>query len=139
MLFLQRLIKTLAVTFWVVDLEFGLLPVLLEGRLELPDHLRVAGSTDPHVPLEAVHLGRVRKVRGPDVDGMVATLPAEKPRLGMEASAGDTKGNFHIGPEFVECIESPAFRRPRIDGGDDAHWNTGRSPLLEFPVEQPQS
>ena len=138
-LFLQRTIKTPAVAFRVIRLELGFFPVLLEGRLKLPDHLRISDGTDPHVPLEAVHLGRVREVRGSDVGGMETTLSAEKPRLGMEAGAVNIEGDLHVSPEFVKRIESPAFRRSRVDRGDDAHRHTGCNPLLEFPVKKPQS
>ncbi len=57
----------------------------------------------------------------------------------MEAGAVDIKGDLDVSPEFAECVESPALRRPRVDRGDDAHRNTGCNSLCELPLEQSQS
>ena len=48
--------------FPVIGFEIGIMPIALEYRSHLVNHSRVAGTRNPHVPLEAADLSRMRQI-----------------------------------------------------------------------------
>lgn len=97
-------VEAVAVADGIVGLELALLPVLLEGRLELLEDVGRLDSGQADVPLEAVDHRRGREVRRPDEGGGEAGAAVEEPRLGVQAGATDVVGHAHLGAERGEIV-----------------------------------
>lgn len=89
----EGLIDAVGVGGRVVGLELALLPVLLEGGLELAQDLGGLDVGEADVPLEAVGNGRGGQVGGADQGGGVARVAVEEPGLGVEAGAAGVVGD----------------------------------------------
>ena len=97
----------------VVRHEVAARPVAVEHRAELGDDVGVARGRDPHVPLEAGHLRRVREVRRADVGGREAGVAVEEPGLGVQPRGAEVVGDPDVGAELGELDRALAARSSR--------------------------
>ena len=116
----------------VVGDEVAALPVALEDRVELGEHVGVAGRRRADVPLQAGDLGRVGEVRRADVGGREARAAVEDPRLGVQAGGAEVVGDPHVGAEVGELVERGPLGGARVGGGEHAQ----RSAAFAVPPQR---
>ena len=105
----------------VVRHEALVVPIRLEGGIELLDHVGVRHHRRSHVPFEPGHLRLMGEVRRPDVDGGEPTVAMEQPCLGVETSCRAVIGNAHLGSSGFEFVERPLFGGAGVGGGEYSH------------------
>ena len=115
----------------VVGFEVVGLPVGLEGRFERADHVGVQDLAGPHVPLHAGDLGRVGQVRRADVDGRLAGVAVEEPRLGMQPGGGRVVADLDLDAQVLQLVERLGLGRAGVGGGDDPHSFAGVQVFLQ--------
>ena len=91
--------------------EVAALPVAVEHRAELVDHVRVAGRRDADVPLESGHLGRVREIRRADVGRREPRATMEHPRLRVQPRRAEVVRDPDLGAEVDELVERSPLGR----------------------------
>lgn len=138
----KRLVEPLGVPVGVVRLECRLAPVGAKGRLELPQDAGCRDRRQPHVPLQAVQQRGFRKVRTSHVSRVVAGLPPEEPRLGVQSGRAQLVVDLHLGVELPdEAVQSATLGGADVRRRDhaDGHASFVRRPerLLQDPQTVP--
>ena len=136
----ERVVETVAIPVRVVALEGRVVPVGVEGRLELLQQARRGDSGQPNVPLDSLEQGTARQVRRTDVGRVEAGIAPEEPCLGVEAGAQRVVLDLHLGAELAdEPIESGALGGTHVGGGDDAEPDASLGEATQLRLENPDA
>ena len=132
----EGIVEAVAVALRVVGLERGVVPVAVEGGLELLDEGGRRDGREAHVPLDAVQQGRAREVARTDVGRVETGVASEQPRLGVETSAQRVVLDAGLRPELLdETVECGSLGGSHVGRGDDAERHSTIAEIAKLALD----
>ena len=117
----QGALESISIPVHIVQVEFVVGPVGVEGFAEFVDDVGHLPRGDFHVPLQAVGQGRAREVGRANVAGVEAAVAQEQVGFGVEAFVFGVVGDLDLGVgQAGEYVDGFGVGGAHVGGGDDA-------------------